>query len=104
MAIRDITGKLLRVCFGKVGKDATPSRILDAVCDAMAFVQKDLDKTCDVEEHCYYEGMIDAYNHIAHMIAPFKNDAANDKYNALLGFMSLEETRAALENVKEIAA
>lgn len=81
MASRHITGAMLRICFGAVHKQTTPAKLLTAVCENLAFVQKDLDKTGDKDMYDYYCGMIDAYEDVAMMIAPIKNEP---QFNALL--------------------
>ena len=101
MASRDISGTLLRVCFGATRKGVTPSKLLDRVLDEMASAQRDLDKTGDIDSAYYYEGMIDAYNTVAQWIAPFKDQ---DKYHELLGFQSPIEIAEKLKQAKEAAA
>lgn len=73
---REITGPLLRVCFGVPHKGLRFKTVLTDICEQIAFVQKDLDKAGDVEDACYYMGMIDAYEIVAMMIAPVINETA----------------------------
>ena len=90
---RDISAEILRVCFGAVYKGTTPSRILTKVLEQIAFVQKDLDKTGDVDSAFYYSGMIDAYANVAQWIAPIKDDQQGT-FSQLLDYVheSVEQT------------
>lgn len=84
MGARNITGATLRVCFGAVRKEATPSKILTWVLDEMATCQRDLDITGDVDSADYYAGAIDAYEAVALWIAPLKQEQ-EPLLNQLLG-------------------
>lgn len=72
MAHREISGQLLRVCFGAVYKEATPAKLLTFVLEQIAFTQRDLDITGDMDSAMYYTGFIDAMEMVAHQIAPIK--------------------------------
>lgn len=74
MGARDISGPMLRVCFGAVSKGVTPSKLLTWVLEEMATVERDLDMTGDVDSHYYYTGMSDAFEMVAMWIAPLKDD------------------------------
>lgn len=84
MASRDISATLLRVCFGACRKQVTPSKLLTWVLEEMASAQRDLDKTGDVDSAYYYEGMVDAFEQVAIMIAPIK-DGKGEEYCNMLG-------------------
>lgn len=84
MGSRDISGPILRVCFGAVRKETTLSKLLDWVLEEMATAQKDMDITGDMDSHHYYEGMVDAYEQVALWIAPFKMEMG-EEYCKLLG-------------------
>jgi hypothetical protein len=74
MSHRDISGTILRSCFGAVRKEATPSKLLNHVLEEIASAQRDLDITGDIDSADYYAGMIDAYVAVAQWIAPVKKE------------------------------
>lgn len=74
MGARDISGEMLRVCFGAVRKESTPAKILRWTLDEMASCQRDMDITGDMDSHDYYAGMIDAFEMVSLWIAPLKED------------------------------
>lgn len=71
---RDISGAILRTCFGAVRKESTLSKVLSWVLEDMARAQRDMDMTGDVDSNEYYAGQIDAYEQVALWIAPLKED------------------------------
>lgn len=87
MSSRDISGTILRTCFGAVRKEATPSKILGWVLDEMASVERDIDKCGDMEDHAYYTGMSDAFRMVAEWIAPLKEEQSKF-YHDLMGLQS----------------
>ena len=98
MASRDISGTLLRVCFGAVRKETTLSKLLGWTLEEMASAQRDLDMTGDVDSAFYYAGLVDAFDMVAQWIAPIKDEK---KYFALLGKMTPEEAQAQISKIKE---
>jgi hypothetical protein len=72
MSSRDISGTMLRVCFGAVRKETTLAKVLTDITEQIAFVQRDLDICGDMDDAYYYMGMIDALEMVAYWIAPLK--------------------------------
>lgn len=71
---RDISKAALRVCFGAVRKEITPSKLLNMILEELASNQRDLDVTGDMDDAYYYMGVGDTLERIAHWIAPLKQD------------------------------
>jgi hypothetical protein len=102
MASRDISGTILRVCFGAVRKEVTPSKLLGWVLEEIATTQRDLDKTGDIDSADYYAGLIDAYVTVANWIAPVK-DEKNAEFSQLLDYVHFDGATK-IAKLKEKAA
>lgn len=83
MASRDITGAILRTCFGAVRKDQTLSKLLNLVLEELASAERDMDVCGDMESHAYYTGMSDAFRLIAYQIAPLKEKKLDFYYDLM---------------------
>lgn len=102
MASRDISGPILRVCFGAVRTETTLSKLLDWVLDEIATTQRDLDITGDIDSADYYAGMIDAYSTVANWIAPVKEEKQGE-FSQLLDYIHFDGA-AKIAKLKEKAA
>jgi hypothetical protein len=100
MASRDISGPILRVCFGAVRKEATPSKLLGWVLEEIASAQRDLDKTGDIDSADYYAGMIDAYATVANWIAPVKDDKQGE-FSQLLDYVHFDGATKIANKIKK---
>ena len=90
MSSREITGTILRTCFGVVRKEATSEKLLEWALEGLASVERDMDKCGDMEDHAYYAGMSDAFRMVAAWIAPLKEDKSQF-YHDLMGLKRPEE-------------